>query len=155
MQLVICESCSVTDAREQLCTLSRSTSCGSHMAAVMWLKSESHLFSLPFCCCCCLELEGLLGKFGQDARRIEDSVLIGCSSQQEAWFALDLGLSGTSSVCGACLFLIGAPDRCFPLFSDFRILCNTISSKTLYIQKLHQLFSLNKTPLSTIITMKL
>ncbi|XP_055461868.1 NAD(P)H pyrophosphatase NUDT13, mitochondrial isoform X4 [Psammomys obesus] len=48
------------------------------------------------------ELEGLLGKFGQDSQRIEDSVLIGCSSQREAWFALDLGLSGTSFI-GASL----------------------------------------------------
>ncbi|XP_048194968.1 NAD(P)H pyrophosphatase NUDT13, mitochondrial isoform X2 [Perognathus longimembris pacificus] len=37
-----------------------------------------------------LELERLLGKFGQDAQRVEDSVLIGCSDQHEAWFALDL-----------------------------------------------------------------
>uniref|UniRef100_A0A8C5XLC9 Nudix hydrolase 13 n=1 Tax=Microcebus murinus TaxID=30608 RepID=A0A8C5XLC9_MICMU len=44
-----------------------------------------------------LELEGLLGKFGQDAQRIEDSVLIGCSEQHEAWFALDLGLDSSSS----------------------------------------------------------
>ncbi|XP_012315662.1 NAD(P)H pyrophosphatase NUDT13, mitochondrial isoform X2 [Aotus nancymaae] len=45
-----------------------------------------------------LELERLLGKFGQDAQRIEDSVLIGCSEQQEAWFALDLGLDNSSSI---------------------------------------------------------
>uniref|UniRef100_G1S3H6 NAD(P)H pyrophosphatase NUDT13, mitochondrial n=1 Tax=Nomascus leucogenys TaxID=61853 RepID=G1S3H6_NOMLE len=45
-----------------------------------------------------LELERLLGKFGQDARRIEDSVLIGCSEQQEAWFALDLGLDSSFSL---------------------------------------------------------
>uniref|UniRef100_A0A8D2KHX1 NAD(P)H pyrophosphatase NUDT13, mitochondrial n=1 Tax=Urocitellus parryii TaxID=9999 RepID=A0A8D2KHX1_UROPR len=44
-----------------------------------------------------LELERLLGKFGQDAQRIEDSVLIGCSEQHEAWFALDLGLNSSSS----------------------------------------------------------
>ncbi|GAB1298797.1 NAD(P)H pyrophosphatase NUDT13, mitochondrial [Apodemus speciosus] len=44
-----------------------------------------------------LRLEGLLGKFGQDSQRIEDSVLIGCSNQQEAWFALDLGLKSASS----------------------------------------------------------
>ncbi|XP_052045759.1 NAD(P)H pyrophosphatase NUDT13, mitochondrial isoform X3 [Apodemus sylvaticus] len=44
------------------------------------------------------ELEGLLGKFGQDSQKIEDSVLIGCSNQQEAWFALDLGLKSASSV---------------------------------------------------------
>ncbi|ERE91925.1 nucleoside diphosphate-linked moiety X motif 13 [Cricetulus griseus] len=43
------------------------------------------------------ELEGLLGKFGQDSQRIEDSVLIGCSNQQEAWFALDLGLNSAAS----------------------------------------------------------
>nr|AAH49948.1 Nudt13 protein [Mus musculus] len=43
------------------------------------------------------ELEGLLGKFGQDSQRIEDSVLVGCSEQQEAWFALDLGLKSASS----------------------------------------------------------
>ncbi|XP_045425133.1 NAD(P)H pyrophosphatase NUDT13, mitochondrial isoform X4 [Lemur catta] len=45
-----------------------------------------------------LELKGLLGKFGQDAQRIEDSVLIGCSEQHEAWFALDLGLDSSSSL---------------------------------------------------------
>ncbi|NP_001125355.1 NAD(P)H pyrophosphatase NUDT13, mitochondrial isoform X6 [Pongo pygmaeus] len=45
-----------------------------------------------------LELERLLGKFGQDAQRIEDSVLIGCSEQQEAWFALDLGLDSSFSI---------------------------------------------------------
>ncbi|XP_037659884.1 nucleoside diphosphate-linked moiety X motif 13 isoform X4 [Choloepus didactylus] len=44
-----------------------------------------------------LELERLLGKFGQDTQRIEDSVLIGCSEQHEAWFALDLGLNSRSS----------------------------------------------------------
>ncbi|XP_063130708.1 NAD(P)H pyrophosphatase NUDT13, mitochondrial isoform X2 [Rattus norvegicus] len=44
------------------------------------------------------ELEGLLGKFGQDSQRIEDSVLVGCSNEQEAWFALDLGLKSASSV---------------------------------------------------------
>ncbi|XP_052589437.1 NAD(P)H pyrophosphatase NUDT13, mitochondrial isoform X1 [Peromyscus californicus insignis] len=44
------------------------------------------------------ELEGLLGKFRQDSQRIEDSVLIGCSNQHEAWFALDLGLKSASSV---------------------------------------------------------
>ncbi|KAL1781171.1 nucleoside diphosphate-linked moiety X motif 13 isoform X1 [Sigmodon hispidus] len=44
------------------------------------------------------ELEGLLGKFGQDSQRIEDSVLIGCSNQHEAWFALDLGLNSASSI---------------------------------------------------------
>lgn len=97
------------------------------------------------------ELEGLLGKFGQDSQRIEDSVLIGCSSQREAWFALDLGLSGASFIGGRCLFLVGAS----LLLADFRVLCNTISRKILHIQKIHQLFSLNKTPLSTIITMKL
>uniref|UniRef100_A0A8C6QUD8 NAD(P)H pyrophosphatase NUDT13, mitochondrial n=1 Tax=Nannospalax galili TaxID=1026970 RepID=A0A8C6QUD8_NANGA len=43
------------------------------------------------------ELEGLLGKFGQGAQRIEESVLIGCSDQHEAWFALDLGLNSSSS----------------------------------------------------------
>ncbi|XP_050998569.1 NAD(P)H pyrophosphatase NUDT13, mitochondrial isoform X2 [Acomys russatus] len=43
------------------------------------------------------ELEGLLGKFGQGAQKLEDSVLIGCSGPQEAWFALDLGLNGPSS----------------------------------------------------------
>ncbi|XP_036192968.1 nucleoside diphosphate-linked moiety X motif 13 isoform X2 [Myotis myotis] len=45
-----------------------------------------------------LELEKFLAKFGQDAQRIEDSVLIGCSEQHEAWFALDLGLNSSSSV---------------------------------------------------------
>uniref|UniRef100_A0A8D2DAH0 Nudix hydrolase 13 n=1 Tax=Sciurus vulgaris TaxID=55149 RepID=A0A8D2DAH0_SCIVU len=43
------------------------------------------------------ELERLLSKFGQNAQRIEDSVLIGCSEQHEAWFALDLGLNSSSS----------------------------------------------------------
>ncbi|XP_040591886.1 NAD(P)H pyrophosphatase NUDT13, mitochondrial isoform X1 [Mesocricetus auratus] len=43
------------------------------------------------------ELEGLLGKFGQDSQRIEDSVLIGCANQQEAWFALDVGLNSAAS----------------------------------------------------------
>uniref|UniRef100_A0A8C5L7V7 NAD(+) diphosphatase n=1 Tax=Jaculus jaculus TaxID=51337 RepID=A0A8C5L7V7_JACJA len=42
-------------------------------------------------------LEGVLAKFGQDAQRIEESVLIGCSDQREAWFALDLGLKSSSS----------------------------------------------------------
>uniref|UniRef100_A0A8C0DF37 Nudix hydrolase 13 n=1 Tax=Balaenoptera musculus TaxID=9771 RepID=A0A8C0DF37_BALMU len=45
-----------------------------------------------------LELERLLGKFGQDMQTIEDSVLNGCSEQQEAWFALDLGLNSSSSI---------------------------------------------------------
>ncbi|XP_066204204.1 NAD(P)H pyrophosphatase NUDT13, mitochondrial isoform X1 [Saccopteryx leptura] len=45
-----------------------------------------------------VELEKLLGKFGQDTQRIEESVLIGCSEQQEAWFALDLGLISSSSM---------------------------------------------------------
>ncbi|XP_016079511.1 PREDICTED: nucleoside diphosphate-linked moiety X motif 13 [Miniopterus natalensis] len=45
-----------------------------------------------------LELEKLLGKFGQDTQRVEDSVLIGCSERQEAWFALDLGLNSSSSI---------------------------------------------------------
>ncbi|XP_008062480.1 nucleoside diphosphate-linked moiety X motif 13 isoform X2 [Carlito syrichta] len=40
----------------------------------------------------------LLDKFGQNAQRVEDSVLIGCSEQQEAWFALDLGLDNSSSI---------------------------------------------------------
>lgn len=89
--------------REQLCTLSRSTSCGSHTMVPL----RSHLFS-PWSCC--LELEGLLGKFGQDSQRIEDSVLVGCSNEQEAWFALDLGLKSASSVRGMCCF----PDRYLP-----------------------------------------
>ncbi|OBS59755.1 hypothetical protein A6R68_09118 [Neotoma lepida] len=50
------------------------------------------------------ELEELLGKFGQDSQRIEDSVLIGCSNQHEAWFALDLGLKSTSSIHGVYPF---------------------------------------------------
>nr|KAF6457924.1 nudix hydrolase 13 [Rousettus aegyptiacus] len=45
-----------------------------------------------------LELERLLRKFGQDTQRVEDSVLIGCSEQHEAWFALDLCLNGSSSI---------------------------------------------------------
>ncbi|XP_026360234.1 NAD(P)H pyrophosphatase NUDT13, mitochondrial isoform X1 [Ursus arctos] len=45
-----------------------------------------------------LELERLLAKFGQDTQRIEDSVLIGCSEQHEAWFALDLVLNSSSSI---------------------------------------------------------
>ncbi|XP_027712946.1 nucleoside diphosphate-linked moiety X motif 13 isoform X4 [Vombatus ursinus] len=43
------------------------------------------------------ELERLLSKFGQDAQMIEHSVLIGCSDQREAWFALDLGLGNLCS----------------------------------------------------------
>ncbi|XP_049645231.1 NAD(P)H pyrophosphatase NUDT13, mitochondrial [Suncus etruscus] len=43
-----------------------------------------------------VELERLLGKLGQDTQRIEESVLIGCSEQHEAWFALDLGLRNSS-----------------------------------------------------------
>ncbi|XP_074088912.1 NAD(P)H pyrophosphatase NUDT13, mitochondrial isoform X2 [Macrotis lagotis] len=43
------------------------------------------------------ELERILGKFGQDTKKIEHSVLIGCSDQLEAWFALDLGLGNPSS----------------------------------------------------------
>uniref|UniRef100_A0A2K6FQ53 NAD(P)H pyrophosphatase NUDT13, mitochondrial n=1 Tax=Propithecus coquereli TaxID=379532 RepID=A0A2K6FQ53_PROCO len=50
-----------------------------------------------------LELKGLLGKFGQDAQRIEESVLIGCSEQHEAWFALDLGLDSSSSISAQAL----------------------------------------------------
>ena len=47
-----------------------------------------------------LELERLLSKFGQDSQILEDSVLIGCSEEQEAWFALDLGLNRSSSKNG-------------------------------------------------------
>ena len=47
---------------------------------------------------CFLELEKLLGKLGHDTQRVEDSVLIGCSEQHEAWFALDLGLNNSSSM---------------------------------------------------------
>uniref|UniRef100_A0A671FDP8 Nudix hydrolase 13 n=1 Tax=Rhinolophus ferrumequinum TaxID=59479 RepID=A0A671FDP8_RHIFE len=43
------------------------------------------------------ELERLLGKFGQDAQRIEDSVLIGCSENHEAWFALNLNSSSSTN----------------------------------------------------------
>ncbi|XP_063095412.1 NAD(P)H pyrophosphatase NUDT13, mitochondrial isoform X3 [Cavia porcellus] len=45
-----------------------------------------------------LEVERLLHKFGQDAQRVEDSVLIGCSELHEAWFALDLGLNSSFSI---------------------------------------------------------
>ncbi|XP_060060111.1 NAD(P)H pyrophosphatase NUDT13, mitochondrial isoform X5 [Erinaceus europaeus] len=45
-----------------------------------------------------LELERLLGKLGQNTQRIEDSVLIGCSEQHDAWFALDIGLNHSSSI---------------------------------------------------------
>ncbi|OWK08040.1 NUDT13, partial [Cervus elaphus hippelaphus] len=45
-----------------------------------------------------IKLERLLGKFGQDSQILEDSVLIGCSEQQEARFALDLGLNSSSSI---------------------------------------------------------
>ncbi|XP_004383296.1 NAD(P)H pyrophosphatase NUDT13, mitochondrial [Trichechus manatus latirostris] len=67
-----------------------------HSLAPLIQKSEHHhqylapRYSL-------LELERLLDKFGQDTQKIEDSVLIGCSEQQEAWFAVDLGLNSSSS----------------------------------------------------------
>lgn len=52
-------------------------------------------------------MEKLLGKLGQDTQRIEDSVLIGCSEQHEAWFALDLGLSNSSSMSGTHIIPTG------------------------------------------------
>uniref|UniRef100_A0A2K6TB34 Nudix hydrolase 13 n=1 Tax=Saimiri boliviensis boliviensis TaxID=39432 RepID=A0A2K6TB34_SAIBB len=60
------------------------------------LQTSAHQYAAPQHSL--LELERLLGKFGQDAQRIEDSVLIGCSEQQKAWFALDLGLDNSSSI---------------------------------------------------------
>ncbi|XP_054546287.1 NAD(P)H pyrophosphatase NUDT13, mitochondrial isoform X2 [Talpa occidentalis] len=66
-----------------------------HNLAPLLQKSE-HQYLVPQHSL--LELESLLGKFGQDTKRIEDSVLIGCSEQHEAWFALDLGLNSNSSI---------------------------------------------------------
>ncbi|XP_029787779.1 nucleoside diphosphate-linked moiety X motif 13 isoform X2 [Suricata suricatta] len=66
-----------------------------HSLAPLVQKSE-HQYQAPQYSL--LELERLLAKFGQDTQRIEDSVLIGCSEQHEAWFALDLGLSSSSSI---------------------------------------------------------
>ncbi|XP_069876653.1 NAD(P)H pyrophosphatase NUDT13, mitochondrial [Dipodomys merriami] len=60
------------------------------------LRTAEHQYLVPRLSL--LELESLLGKFGQDAQVIEDSVLIGCSDQHEAWFALDLGLNSSSSM---------------------------------------------------------
>ncbi|XP_073935253.1 NAD(P)H pyrophosphatase NUDT13, mitochondrial isoform X2 [Castor canadensis] len=60
------------------------------------LQTSEHRYLVPRLSL--LELKRLLGKFGQDAQRIEDSVLIGCSDQHEAWFALDLGLNISSSI---------------------------------------------------------
>nr|XP_033698372.1 LOW QUALITY PROTEIN: nucleoside diphosphate-linked moiety X motif 13 [Tursiops truncatus] len=45
-----------------------------------------------------LQLERLLGKFGQDMQTTEYSMLTGCSEQQAALFALDLGLNSSSSI---------------------------------------------------------
>ncbi|XP_039767440.1 NAD(P)H pyrophosphatase NUDT13, mitochondrial isoform X3 [Ornithorhynchus anatinus] len=61
-----------------------------HSLTPLLLKSGNRFVPPPFTLS---ELERLLGKFAQDPQRIEDSVLIGCSDQQEAQFALDLGLS--------------------------------------------------------------
>ncbi|XP_040341303.1 NAD(P)H pyrophosphatase NUDT13, mitochondrial isoform X2 [Herpailurus yagouaroundi] len=66
-----------------------------HSLAPLLQKSE-HQYQAPQHSL--LELERLLAKFGQDTQRIEDSVLIGCSEQHEAWFALDLGLNSSSSI---------------------------------------------------------
>ncbi|KAF6110415.1 nudix hydrolase 13 [Phyllostomus discolor] len=66
-----------------------------HNLAPLLQKSE-HQYLLPQYSL--VELEKLLGKLGQDTQRIEDSVLIGCSEQHEAWFALDLGLTNSSSM---------------------------------------------------------
>ncbi|XP_054428590.1 NAD(P)H pyrophosphatase NUDT13, mitochondrial isoform X2 [Pteronotus mesoamericanus] len=66
-----------------------------HNLVPLLQKSEHHYLLPQFSL---LELEKLLGKFGQDTRRIEDSVLIGCSEQHEAQFALDLGLNNSSSI---------------------------------------------------------
>ncbi|KAM5322034.1 NAD(P)H pyrophosphatase NUDT13, mitochondrial isoform 2-T4 [Glossophaga mutica] len=60
------------------------------------LQKSEHQYLLPQYSL--VELEKLLGKLGQDTQRIEDSVLIGCSEQHEAWFALDLGLNNSSSM---------------------------------------------------------
>ncbi|XP_007938815.1 NAD(P)H pyrophosphatase NUDT13, mitochondrial [Orycteropus afer afer] len=67
-----------------------------HSLAPLLQKSEhEHQFLAPQHSL--LELERLLGKFGLDTQKIEDSVLIGCSERHEAWFALDLGLNSPSS----------------------------------------------------------
>ncbi|KAJ1066477.1 PREDICTED: nucleoside diphosphate-linked moiety X motif 13 isoform X1 [Capra hircus] len=66
-----------------------------HNLAPLLQKSEHQYLAPQYSL---LELERLLGKFGQDSQILEDSVLIGCSEQQEAWFALDLGLNSSSSV---------------------------------------------------------
>ncbi|EHB17471.1 Nucleoside diphosphate-linked moiety X motif 13 [Heterocephalus glaber] len=60
------------------------------------LQTAEHRYTVPRLSL--LEVKRLLDKFGQDAQRIEDSVLIGCSEQHEAWFALDLGLNGSFSI---------------------------------------------------------
>ncbi|CAD7675702.1 unnamed protein product [Nyctereutes procyonoides] len=66
-----------------------------HSLAPLLQKSEQRYQAPQYSL---LELERLLAKFGQDTQRIEDSVLIGCSKQHEAWFALDLGLNSSSSL---------------------------------------------------------
>ncbi|XP_040831868.1 NAD(P)H pyrophosphatase NUDT13, mitochondrial [Ochotona curzoniae] len=66
-----------------------------HSLAPLLQRSESHYVAPRLSL---RELEKLLMKCGQDTQRIEDSVLIGCSEQQEAWFALDLGLNGSSAM---------------------------------------------------------
>ncbi|KAM6185333.1 NAD(P)H pyrophosphatase NUDT13, mitochondrial isoform 3-T3 [Rhynchocyon petersi] len=71
-----------------------------HSLAPLLQKSEQQQYLAPRYNLA--ELERLLGKFGHDAKRIEDSVLIGCSEQHEAWFALDLGLNNPPST-NACL----------------------------------------------------
>ncbi|XP_051838127.1 NAD(P)H pyrophosphatase NUDT13, mitochondrial [Antechinus flavipes] len=64
-----------------------------HSLAPLLQKSGDRYLVPPFGAS---DLERFLGKFGQDAQKIEQSVLIGCSDQLEAWFALDLGLGNPS-----------------------------------------------------------
>uniref|UniRef100_A0A5F8GAV9 Nudix hydrolase 13 n=1 Tax=Monodelphis domestica TaxID=13616 RepID=A0A5F8GAV9_MONDO len=65
-----------------------------HSLAPLLQKSGNRYQVLPFRAS---ELERILAKFGQDAQKIEHSVLIGCSDQHEAWFALDLALGNSHS----------------------------------------------------------
>ncbi|XP_044518752.1 NAD(P)H pyrophosphatase NUDT13, mitochondrial isoform X2 [Gracilinanus agilis] len=65
-----------------------------HSLAPLLQKSGNRYRVLPFRAS---ELERILAKFGQGTQKIEHSVLIGCSDQHEAWFALDLALGNPHS----------------------------------------------------------
>ncbi|XP_043845872.1 NAD(P)H pyrophosphatase NUDT13, mitochondrial [Dromiciops gliroides] len=65
-----------------------------HSLAPLLQKSGNRYLAPPFRAS---ELERIMGKFGQDAQKIDHSVLIGCSDQHEAWFALDLSLGNPHS----------------------------------------------------------